>query len=61
MISLWGCNFQMGGLAYDKLKERFMIEPVLITPDLDKKMRVEVDISDFTTEKVLSMKCKDEK
>jgi len=51
----------MGGLAYDKLKERFMIEPVLITPDLDKKMRVEVDISDFTTEKVLSMKCKDEK
>ncbi len=38
-----------------------MTEPVLVTLDLDKEMRVEVDISDFATGGVLSMKCKDEK
>ena len=25
---------------FEKLKERFMTEPVLVTPDLDKEMRV---------------------
>ena len=44
-----------------KLKERFMTEPVLITPDLDKKIRVEADVSDFTTDGVFFMKCEDEK
>ena len=44
-----------------KLKERFMTEPVLITPDLDKKIRVETDVSDFTTDGVFFMKCEDEK
>jgi len=43
------------------LKEKFTIEPVLVTPDLDKEMRVEADASDFATEEVLSMKCEDEK
>ena len=38
-----------------------MTEPVLITPDLDKKIRVEADVSDFTTDGVLFMKCEDEK
>ena len=38
-----------------------MIEPVLVTPDLDKEMRVEVDASDFAMGGVLSMKCEDEK
>ena len=38
-----------------------MTEPVLVTPDLDKEMRVEVDASDFATGGVLSMKCEDEK
>ena len=38
-----------------------MIEPVLVTPDLDKEMRVEADASDFVMEGVLSMKCEDEK
>ena len=38
-----------------------MIEPVLVTPDLDKEMRVEVDASDFAMGGVLSMKCKDER
>jgi len=38
-----------------------MTEPVLVTLDLDKEMRVEVDVSDFATGGVLSMKCEDEK
>jgi len=32
---------------------------VLAAPDLDKKMRMEVDVSDYATEGVLSMECKD--
>ena len=43
------------------MKERFTTEPVLITPDLDKEMRVEADVSDFAMGGVLSMKCEDEK
>jgi len=38
-----------------------MTEPVLVTPDLDKEMRVEVDASDFATGGVLSIRCKDKK
>jgi len=38
-----------------------MTEPVLVTPDLDKKMRVKTDTSDFAIEGVLSIKYKDEK
>jgi len=38
-----------------------MIEPVLAIPDLDKEIQVEVDISDYTTERVLSTKYKDGK
>ena len=44
-----------------ELKERFMTEPVLVTPDLDKEMRIEIDASDFAMGRVLSMKCEDEK
>jgi len=43
------------------LKERFTIEPVLVTSDLDKRMRVEADASDFAIERMLLMKCEDEK
>jgi len=43
------------------LKERFTTEPVLVTPDLDKEMRVEVDVSDFAMGEVLLMKCEDKK
>jgi len=32
---------------------------VLATPDLDKKIRMEVDASDYTMGEVLSMECKD--
>jgi len=41
------------------LKERFTKEPVLAAPDLDKKMRIEVDASDYATGEVLSMECED--
>jgi len=47
--------------AFEELKERFMTEPVLVTPDLDKEMRVEADASDFATGGVLSMKYEDER
>jgi len=47
--------------VFEELKERFMTEPVLIIPDLDREMRVEVDASDFAIGRVLSIKCEDEK
>ena len=47
--------------AFEELKERFTTELVLVTPDLDKEMRVEADASDFATGRVLSMKYEDEK
>ena len=54
----WGERQQK---AFEELKKRFTMEPVLVTPDLDKKMRIEVDASDFAMERVLSMKCEDER
>ena len=54
----WGEKQQK---AFEELKERFTTEPVLVTPDLDKEMRVEADVSDFATGGVLSMKCEDER
>jgi len=33
---------------------------VLVVPDLDKKMRMEVDALDYATEGILSMECEDE-
>jgi len=47
--------------VFRELKERFTKEPVLATPDLDKKLRVEVDASDYATEGVLSMEGEDGK
>jgi len=41
------------------LKERFTKELVLATLDLDKKIRMEVDILDYATGGVLSMECED--
>ena len=45
--------------AFQELKEQFTKEPVLAAPDIDKKMRMEVDVSDYATRGVLSMECKD--
>jgi len=36
-----------------------MKEPVLAALDLDKRMRMKVDASDYTTGGVLSMECED--
>ena len=45
--------------AFEELKRRFIEEPVLAALDLDKKMRMEVDASDYATGGVLSMECED--
>ena len=47
--------------VFEELKKRFTTEPVLVTPDLDKEMRVEMNASDFAMEEILLMKCEDEK
>ena len=56
----WSCGKKQQK-AFEELKERFTIEPVLVTPDLDREMRVEANVSDFAIGEVLSMKCEDEK
>jgi len=43
------------------LKKRFTQGPVLAALDLDKKMRMEVDVSDYATERILSMEGEDGK
>ena len=45
--------------VFRELKERFTKKLVLAAPDLDKKMRMEVDMSDYATGGVLSMECED--
>jgi len=47
--------------AFGKLKAVFTIEPVLAILDIDKKMRVKADASDYATGGVLSTKYKDRK
>ena len=41
------------------MKKRFTEELVLAVPDLDKKMWMEVDASDYITGGVLLMECED--
>ena len=45
--------------AFKELKKRFTEEPVLAAPDIDKKMRMEVDTLDYAIGGVLSMECRD--
>jgi len=45
--------------AFKELKERFTKEPVLAALDIDKKIRMKVDASDYVTGGVLSMECED--
>jgi len=47
--------------VFEELKNKFTKEPVLAVLNLDKKIRMEVDISDYTIGGVLSMECKDGK
>ena len=44
---------------FKELKEKFTKELVLAALDLDKKMRMEVDASDYAMERVLLMECED--
>ena len=46
--------------AFRELKERFTKKPVLVAPDLDKKIRMEVDTLNYAMERVLSMECDNE-
>ena len=41
------------------MKKRFTWEPVLAAPDLNEKMRIEVNVSDYATEGVLFMEGED--
>jgi len=45
--------------VFKELKERFTKEPVLAAPNIDKKMRMEVDALDYVMGGVLSMECRD--
>jgi len=45
--------------AFMELKERFTKELVLAAPDIDKKMRMEVDASDYAMGGVSLIECKD--
>jgi len=47
--------------VFGELKEKFTKELVLAALDLDKKIRIEVDTSDYTMEGILFIKCEDRK
>ena len=47
--------------AFEELKKRFMQKLVLAVPDLDKKIRMEVDASDYAMGGVLLMEGEDGK
>ena len=44
--------------AFQELKKWFTKEPVLAAPNIDKRMRMKVDILDYVMGGVLSMECK---
>ena len=54
----WGERLQK---AFEKLKEKFTTEPVLVTLDLVKKIKVKADILDFVIGEVLLIKYEDKK
>jgi len=45
--------------VFEVLKKRFTIKLILVAPDLDKKMRMKVDVLDYVIEEILSMECED--
>jgi len=44
---------------FEVLKRKFTTEPILVAPDLDKKMRIEVNVLDYVIGEVLSIECTD--
>jgi len=47
--------------TFEELEERFIMELVLVIPDLNKKIKIEADKLNFAMSGVLSMKYEDEK
>jgi len=47
--------------TFGKLKAVLTMEPVLVIPDIDREIRVEADVLDYTTRRVLSTKCENGK
>ena len=47
--------------SFEALNKWFTTEPILVVPDLDKKMRMKVDAPDYATGRILSMECEDGK
>jgi len=54
----WGVEQQE---AFEQFKTVFTSRPLLVAPDLDKELRVEVDASNFAMGGVLPIKCEDDK
>jgi len=54
----WGIRQEK---SFKILKKQFTTEPILVAPDLDKKMRMEVDALDYMMEGVLFIECEDGK
>ena len=48
-------------MVFKELKRVFTTRLVLVVLDLDKKIRIEVNILKYTTEGVLLIKCENEK
>ena len=46
-------------MAFRELKEKFIKELVLAAPDLDKKMKMELNVSDYAIGGVLFIECED--
>jgi len=44
---------------FERLKKRFTKDVVLVVLDLDKKLKMEVNMLDYTMEGVLSIECED--
>ena len=42
---------------FEELNKQFSIEPIPVALDLDKKMRMKVDISDYAIGGVLPVEC----
>jgi len=47
--------------VFKELKRRFTKKPVLAAPDLNKKIRMEVNVLDYVMKRVLSIEYEDKK
>ena len=54
----WGIRQEK---SFEILKKRFTTKPILVALDLDKRIRMEMDVLDYITGGVLSMECEDGK